>query len=105
MGLLPFAVLVKPPLSFPPSLPSSTMSKITRDTYEEAIKAVLKGAQEKKRNFRETVELQVMLKNYDPARDNRFSGTNFLVSLLKKNWQNVRSLNVKSTMGAPQRLM
>jgi large subunit ribosomal protein L10Ae len=27
------------------------------------------------RNFRETVELQVMLKNYDPARDKRFSGT------------------------------
>ena len=29
---------------------------------------------------------------------------NFLVSLLKKNWQNVKSLNIKSTMGAPQRL-
>jgi len=29
---------------------------------------------------------------------------NFLVSLLKKNWQNVRSLHIKSTMGKPQRL-
>jgi len=29
---------------------------------------------------------------------------NFLVSLLKKNWQNIKSLHVKSTMGAPQRL-
>ena len=29
---------------------------------------------------------------------------NFLVSLLKKNWQNVRSLNVKSTMGRVQRI-
>ncbi|ULU10236.1 hypothetical protein L5515_000582 [Caenorhabditis briggsae] len=29
---------------------------------------------------------------------------NFLVSLLKKNWQNVRSLNIKSTMGKPQRV-
>uniref|UniRef100_A0A915J721 Ribosomal protein n=1 Tax=Romanomermis culicivorax TaxID=13658 RepID=A0A915J721_ROMCU len=29
---------------------------------------------------------------------------NFLVSLLKKNWQNVRSLTIKSTMGPPQRL-
>merc|ERR1712189_106086 len=29
---------------------------------------------------------------------------NFLVSLLKKHWQNVRSLYIKSTMGAPQRL-
>uniref|UniRef100_A0A7E4VI41 Ribosomal protein n=1 Tax=Panagrellus redivivus TaxID=6233 RepID=A0A7E4VI41_PANRE len=31
-------------------------------------------------------------------------GVNFLVSLLKKNWQNVRALNVKSTMGPPSRL-
>ena len=29
---------------------------------------------------------------------------NFLVSMLKKNWQNVRSLNIKSSMGPPQRL-
>ena len=29
---------------------------------------------------------------------------NFLVSLLKKNWQNVKSLYLKSTMGAPYRL-
>ena len=29
---------------------------------------------------------------------------NFLVSLLKKNWQNVRSLYIKSTMGRPVRL-
>merc|ERR1712221_22759 len=28
---------------------------------------------------------------------------NFLVSLLKKHWQNVRSLYIKSTMGAPLR--
>jgi large subunit ribosomal protein L10Ae len=29
---------------------------------------------------------------------------NFLVSLLKKNWQNVKSLHIKSTMGNPVRL-
>ncbi|XP_044768614.1 60S ribosomal protein L10a-like [Neomonachus schauinslandi] len=29
---------------------------------------------------------------------------NFLVSLLKKNWQNVRALYIKSTMGKPQLL-
>ena len=34
-----------------------------------------KEAKGKKRNFVETVELQVTLKNYDPQRDKRFSGT------------------------------
>lgn len=34
--------------------------------------ATLKG---KKRKFTETIELQVTLKNYDPQRDKRFSGT------------------------------
>ncbi len=29
---------------------------------------------------------------------------NFLVSLLKKNWQNVKCLYIKSTMGEPQRI-
>jgi len=32
-------------------------------------------------------------------------GINFLVSLLKKNWQNVKSLNLKSTMGSPVRIL
>merc|ERR1711967_99728 len=31
--------------------------------------------EEKKRNFLETIELQIGLKNYDPQRDKRFSGT------------------------------
>ena len=37
--------------------------------------AVLTGSKEKKRNFTETVELQIGLKNYDPQKDKRFSGT------------------------------
>merc|ERR1711959_376000 len=52
------------------------MSKITRDTYEQAVQALLAGSKgDRKRNFRETVELQIMLKNYDPSKDKRFSGT------------------------------
>merc|ERR1711976_589036 len=35
---------------------------------------------------------------------NILMAVNFLVGLLKKNWQNVKSLNIKSTMGKPVRL-
>ncbi|KAJ8296407.1 60S ribosomal protein L1-B [Rhodotorula toruloides] len=35
---------------------------------------------------------------------NTMLAVNFLVSLLKKHWQNVKSLNLKSSMGKPQRL-
>ncbi|KAG5197696.1 hypothetical protein JEQ12_008425 [Ovis aries] len=181
-------------------------SKVSRDTLYEAVREVLHGNQRKRRKFLETVELQISLKNYDPQKDKRFSGTvrlkptprpkfsklvkklakkydaflaseslikqipqilgpglnkagkfpsllthnenmvakvdevkstikfqmkkvlclavavghvkmtddelvynihlavNFLVSLLKKNWQNVRALYIKSTMGKPQHL-
>ena len=36
---------------------------------------VLQGAKDKPRKFLETVELQIALKNYDPQKDKRFSGT------------------------------
>lgn len=39
----------------------------------------------KKRNFLETVELQIGLKNYDPQRDKRFSGTIRLPSVPRPN--------------------
>jgi large subunit ribosomal protein L10Ae len=35
---------------------------------------------------------------------NTMLAINFLVSLLKKHWQNIKSLHLKSTMGKPQRL-
>lgn len=40
----------------------------------------------------------------DELAQNVSLSVNFLVSLLKKNWQNVRSLHIKSSMGPPQRL-
>merc|ERR1712115_203711 len=41
--------------------------------------------QGKKRNFVETVEIQISLKNYDPQRDKRFSGTFKLPSIPRPN--------------------
>lgn len=51
------------------------MSKITVAGVRGNVQELLKHSQEKKRNFLETVELQVGLKNYDPQRDKRFSGS------------------------------
>ena len=51
------------------------MSKVSRDTLYECVNTVLKNSQEKKRKFTETVDLQIGLKNYDPQKDKRFSGT------------------------------
>ena len=50
-------------------------SKITRDSLFECVNDILEKSKSKKRHFLETVELQVGLKNYDPQRDKRFSGT------------------------------
>jgi len=63
------------------------MSKLNSQILDKAVTDILafsagetikKGGEElpgKKRNFTETVELQISLKNYDPQRDKRFSGT------------------------------
>merc|ERR1711871_666625 len=42
---------------------------------KDCIKQVKAGSTEKPRKFVETVELQIGLKNYDPQKDKRFSGT------------------------------
>ena len=41
----------------------------------------------------------------DELVSNIMLGVNFLVSLLKKGWQNVGSLTIKSTMGKPFMLL
>ncbi|CAN1137459.1 ERLIN2 [Linum perenne] len=49
--------------------------KLQSDALREAISTIKTGAQEKPRKFTETVELQIGLKNYDPQKDKRFSGS------------------------------
>lgn len=48
---------------------------MTKETLMECVQALIQASEEKKRKFVETVELQIGLKNYDPQKDKRFSGT------------------------------
>jgi len=50
-------------------------SKISKEMLFDCVNAVIAASNEKKRKFVETVELQIGLKNYDPQKDKRFSGT------------------------------
>jgi large subunit ribosomal protein L10Ae len=51
-------------------------SKLSVSSVRGSIKELLaESTGEKRRNFVETIELQIGLKNYDPQRDKRFSGT------------------------------
>ena len=40
----------------------------------------------------------------EQIRQNTVTAVNFLISLLKKNWQNMKSCYIKTTMGKPQRI-
>lgn len=48
---------------------------MSKDILYECVNELLTKSADKKRNFLETVELQIGLKNYDPQKDKRFSGT------------------------------
>jgi large subunit ribosomal protein L10Ae len=50
-------------------------SKLPTATVREAVELILEEAAEKKRNFQETIELQIGLKNYDTKKDKRFAGS------------------------------
>jgi len=50
-------------------------SKLNTQLLKESIAEILKGAEDKKRKFVETIDLQIGLKDYDTTRDKRFSGT------------------------------
>ena len=49
------------------------MSKISNDTINTGIEKILENR--KKRKFVETIDLQVMLRDYDPNKDKRFNAT------------------------------
>merc|ERR1712158_20378 len=56
------------------------MGKLSKDTLFDSVRELIlysTGDKEgsKKRNFVETVDLQIGLKNYDPQKDKRFSGS------------------------------
>lgn len=51
------------------------MSKLSNEVLREGVNQILEGAKTKQRKFQETIELQIGLKNYDPQKDKRFSGT------------------------------
>merc|ERR1711887_356507 len=51
------------------------MSKINSEALKETITAMKSAAAEKKRKFVESIELQVVLKNYDTQKDKRFAGS------------------------------
>eukprot|EP01129_Flabellula_baltica_P001965 TRINITY_DN11850_c0_g1_i1.p1 TRINITY_DN11850_c0_g1~~TRINITY_DN11850_c0_g1_i1.p1 ORF type:complete len:218 (+),score=58.61 TRINITY_DN11850_c0_g1_i1:56-709(+) len=52
------------------------MTKLNQEEFMSTIEELLKYSnEEKKRNFVETIEIQVGLKNYDPVREKRFQGT------------------------------
>jgi ribosomal protein L1 len=49
---------------------------VSKEQLYECVNEVLKYSKETKvRKFAETVDLQIGLKNYDPQKDKRFSGT------------------------------
>ncbi|KAL3024846.1 hypothetical protein AAZX31_04G147600 [Glycine max] len=51
------------------------MSKLQSDAFREAISGIMTDSKEKNKKFVETIELQIGLKNYDPQKDKRFSGS------------------------------
>merc|ERR1711920_374054 len=54
----------------------SGASKVSKETLFECVRECLTYSKEsKQRKFTETIDLQIGLKNYDPQKDKRFSGT------------------------------
>jgi len=69
------------------------MSKVDAELLSQSVDRILAysqgkevdGVQGKKRNFTETIELQIALKNYDPSKDKRFNGNFKLPTIPRPN--------------------
>ena len=59
------------------------VAKLSNEKLNKAITKILEGSVSNKRNFTESLELQIGLKNYDPKKDKRFSGTIILPHIPK----------------------
>lgn len=66
-------------------LVASSVDQILKYASGETVQVRGADVKGKKRKFVETIELQVTLKNYDPQRDKRFSGTFKLPNIPKVN--------------------
>ena len=51
------------------------MSKINTEFMKKTIKEMIEKKGEKKRKWVESVELQIGLRDYDPEKDKRFTGS------------------------------
>eukprot|EP00271_Cylindrocystis_brebissonii_P017371 TRINITY_DN4507_c0_g1_i1.p1 TRINITY_DN4507_c0_g1~~TRINITY_DN4507_c0_g1_i1.p1 ORF type:complete len:217 (-),score=70.02 TRINITY_DN4507_c0_g1_i1:339-989(-) len=51
------------------------MSKLQSDVLRDNIAEMMKDSKARGKKFTETIELQIGLKNYDPQKDKRFSGS------------------------------
>jgi len=60
-------------------------SKLPAAQIRTAVQEILAESAEKKRNFQETIELQIGLKNYDTKKDKRFAGSIKLPSCPRPN--------------------
>lgn len=58
-------------------------AKIAIDDIKEAVIKIKKEAEEKKKGFVQSVDLQIKLKNYDPAKDPRFNASFKLPNKIK----------------------
>jgi len=74
------------------------MSKVPKEALYECVGNVLQHSKDKKRKFTETVDLQIGLKNYDPQKDKRFSGTVKYVYLRT----NLRQLSLRQGGPSPR---